>query len=90
MHKEISNLIENDTIFQNNKLFADTFNKYFCDIVEDISFPKDPCLEDQTSNLCADRVKASIKIYKDHPSIIFIENKISSMNNPKFSFHFVV
>ena len=53
------------------------------------SIPKDPCFEDQTSNLRADRVKASIKKYKDHLSIIGIKDKISSINNPKFIFNFV-
>ena len=53
------------------------------------SIPKDPCFEDQTSNLRADRVKASIEKYKDHLSIICIKDKISSINNPKFIFNFV-
>ena len=53
------------------------------------SIPKDLCFEGETSNLRADRVKASIEKYKDHLSIIYIEDKISSTNNPKFIFNFV-
>ena len=48
----------------------------------------DPCSEDQFSNLHADRIKASIKKYRNYPSKICIKDKISS-NNPKFSFNFV-
>ena len=40
-HKEISNLVENETITQNNKLIADTFNKYFCNVVKHLSLSKD-------------------------------------------------
>ena len=32
-HKEIINLVQNETFFQNDKLIANTFNKYFCNIV---------------------------------------------------------
>ena len=85
----VINLLENETIFQNDKLIVDTFNKDFCNIVKKLSIPKDPCFEDQTSNIFTDRVKASIKKYKDHPSIICIKDKISSINNSKFSFNFV-
>ena len=53
------------------------------------SIPKDLCFEGETSNLRADRVKASIEKYKDHLSIICIKDKISSTNNPKFIFNFV-
>ena len=59
--KEIINLVENKTIFQNDKLVVDTFNKYFCIFFKKLSIPKDLCFEDQTSNLRADSVKASIK-----------------------------
>ena len=33
-HKKIINLVENEMNFQNDKLIADTFNKYFCIIVK--------------------------------------------------------
>ena len=54
-------------------------------LLKKLSVPKECFSEDQPSNLHADRVKVSIKKYKDHPSIICIKDKISS-NNPKFSF----
>ena len=41
-HKEISNLVENETITQNNKLIDDTFKKYFCNIAKHLSLLKDP------------------------------------------------
>ena len=68
--------MENQTVLQNNKLAADTFNEYFCYIVKNLYIPKRPCFEDQTSNLCGDRLKASIEKYKDHPSIICINSQI--------------
>ena len=46
MHKEIINLVENETDFQNGKLTADTFNTYLCHIVKRISIPKDHYSED--------------------------------------------
>ena len=52
-HKEIINLVENETIFQNDSLIADTFNKYFFNIVKKIIYSKDLCSEDQFSNLRA-------------------------------------
>ena len=88
-HKEIFSLIEKETILQNDKLIADTFHKYFSNIVKNIFIPKDPCFEDETTNLCAYRVKAFIKKYKHHPNINFIKDKISNMNNPNFSFNCV-
>ena len=45
-HKEIINLVENETDFQNGKLTTDTFNTYFCPIVKRISIPKDHYFED--------------------------------------------
>ena len=37
MHKEIINFIENEEILTNDKDIADTFNKYFCNRVKQIS-----------------------------------------------------
>ena len=73
--------MENETILQNDKLNADTFKVDFCNIVKNISIPKDPCFEDQTSNLCADRVKASIEKYKYHPSIICIKDTLKAFDD---------
>ena len=44
-HKEIINLVEDETIFQNDKLIVSTFNKYFCNILKKLSIPKDPVLK---------------------------------------------
>ena len=78
-HKEIINLIEYETIFQNNKLTANTFNKYFRNIIEKLSVPKDPCSDEQFLNFHADRVNAYIEKYKDHPSIICIQVIIQNL-----------
>ena len=64
-------------------------NRYFCNIVKNLSIPKYLSIEDQTSHLSADSEKVSNEKYKDHSSIICIKNKISSMNNPTFSHNFV-
>ena len=40
--KEIVNLVKNETIFQNNKLIANIFNKYFCNIVKKTICSKRP------------------------------------------------
>ena len=61
--KEIDNLVENETILQNNKSITDIFNKYFCNIAKNLSISKDPCFEDQHLNFCVDRVKAAIEKY---------------------------
>ena len=58
----------------------------FVILLKNLSVPKDRYSEDQFSNLRADRVKASVKKYKDHPSIICIKDKISS-NYPKLNFN---
>ena len=51
-----------------------------------LSIPKDACFENQSSTLCADKIKASIEKCKNHPSIICIKDKVSSVNNPNLSF----
>ena len=64
-------------------------NRYFCNIVKNLSFPKYASIEDQTSNLSADSEKVYVEKYKDHSSTICIKNKIASTNNPTFSYNFV-
>ena len=68
-------------VLQSEKLITGTFNNYFCNIVKNLSITKYSYFENQTSNLCADRVNCSIKKYKGHPRIICTKDKISSMNN---------
>ena len=79
-------MVENERILQNHKLIANTFNKYFCFIVKNISIPRSLSIEEQTPNSC---VKTSINKYKDHQSTDFVNNKILNISNPKFSFNFV-
>ena len=82
-------LLENGTVLQNGNLIADTFNNCFCDIIKNLSIPKDSYFKEQTSNLYVNRVKGSIEKYKDHPSTVCLIDKILNTNNPKFSFNFV-
>ena len=69
---EFKVFIKNERILQNNKLIANTFINYFCNIK---NMPKDLYFEEQTSNVCVDRTKASIEKCKDHPSIGYIKEK---------------
>ena len=85
-HKEIINLAGNEKFFQKAKLIAILSTSTSVTLLKKLYIPKDPCSEDQFSNLRADRVIAFIGKYNDHPSIICIKDKISS-NNPKFSFN---
>lgn len=60
-HKEIVNLVENETILQNDKSVAGTFYNYFRNIFKNLSFPIGPCFEEQTSNLCLDKIKTCVE-----------------------------
>ena len=79
-------MVKKETTPQKNKLIADTFNSYFFYTVKYLSIPMGLSTVEQTSNSYIDRVKASIKNYKDHLSAICIKKKILDMNNPVFSF----
>lgn len=46
-HEKITYFVENETILQKDKLIADIFNNYFCNIVKNLSIPKDPSFEDR-------------------------------------------
>lgn len=77
-------MVENETILQNDKLIADSFNNCFCNIVKNQSVPKDPFFEEQTSNLFEDEVKA-LKIQRTSKHSLH-QNKILNTNNLKFTF----
>lgn len=78
-------MVENETILQNDKLIADSFNNCFCNIVKNQSVPKDPFFEEQTSNLFEDEVKA-LKIQRTSKHSLH-QNKILNTNNLKFTFN---
>ena len=52
--------------------------RLLCSIVKKLSLPEN-----------ADPAKLELEKCKDHPCITSIKNKMTSMDNPKFSFRFV-
>ena len=71
--ERVQSFHKNERILQNNKQIANTFINYFCNIK---NMPKDLYFEEQTSNVCVGRTKASIEKCKDHPSVGYIKEKI--------------
>ena len=67
-------LIEED-IIQDNKEIANVFNEYFTNIVEDLRIPQYNNTFDET-NIIEDPLLACFEKFKDHPSILTIQNRI--------------
>ena len=88
-HRETINLIDNEVTLSNDEEIAETFNKYFCNIAKNLSLPENPSIKEPSVELFTDPVILALEKYKDHPSITSIKNKMTSMDNPKFSFRFV-
>ena len=88
-HRETINLIDNEITLSNDEEIAETFNKYFCNIAKNISLPESPSIKEPSVEIFTDPVILALEKYKDHPSITSIKCKITSMDNPKFSFRFV-
>ena len=67
--------------------------EYFANIkinnIADISLPESPSIKEPSVEIFTDPVILALEKYKDHPSITSIKCKITSMDNPKFSFRFV-
>ena len=82
-------MIDNEVTLSNDEEIAETFNKYFCNIAKNISLPESPSIKEPSAELFTDPVILALEKYKDHPSITSIKNKMTSMDNPKFSFRFV-
>ena len=85
-HRETINLIDNEVTLSNDEEIAETFNKYFCNIAKNLSLPESPSIKEPSVELFTDPVILAFGKYKDHPSITSIKNKMTSMDNPKFSF----
>ena len=88
-HRETINLIESEIISSNDEEIAEAFNKYFCNIAKNISLTENPSIKEPSAELFTDPVILALEKYKDHPSITSIKSKMTSMDNPKFSFRFV-
>ena len=54
-----------------------------------LSLPESPSIKEPSDELFTDSVILALEKYKDHPSITSIKNKMTSMDNSKFSFRFV-
>ena len=83
-HREKITLIEQTNIITNDKLIAESFNKFFSNIVKNLNIPP---LEEYIGNTddTEDPVLKAIRKYKNHPSINMIRNNIPE--NLSFSFH---
>ena len=68
---------------------AETFNKYFCNIAKNLSLSESPSIREPSVKLFTDPVILALEKYKDHPSIRSIKNKMTKMNNRRFSFRFL-
>ena len=82
-------MIDIEVTLSNNEEFAETFNKYFCNIAKNLSLAGSSSIKEPSVELFTDFVILASEKYKDHPSIISIKNKMTRMDNPKFSFSFV-
>ena len=82
-------MIDNEVTLSNDEEIAETFNKYFCNIAKNLSLPESPSIKEPSVELFTDPVILALEKYKDHPSITSIKNKMTSMDNSKFSFRFV-
>ena len=88
-HIETISLIDNGVTLSNDEEIIKTFSKYFCNIAKNLSVPKNCSIKKLSVELFTDPVILALKKSKDHLSITSINNKMTSMDNPKFSFRFV-
>ena len=79
-NRETINLFDNGVTLAKDK---EIFNKYFCNIAKNLSLLENPF------ELFTDPAIIALEQYIDHGSITSIKNKMTSMDNPKFSFSFV-
>ena len=79
-NRETINLFDNGVTLAKDK---EIFNKYFCNIAKNLSLLENPF------ELFTDPAIIALEQYIDHGSITSIKNKMTSMDNPKFSFRFV-
>ena len=91
-HKETISLVENDAVFSNNQVVADTCNNHFNNIVKNFltltnkTFPKKK-MKDLNVNLL-DPMEAAILKYKNHPSLNVVRDKLSRLDNSNFHFKY--
>ena len=88
-NKDTINIMDNGVTISYEKEFAEIFNKYFCNIPKNLSLAESPSSKEPSVELFTNPIKVILKKYKDYRRIASINNKMASMNNPKFSFGFV-
>ena len=76
-------LVNDDNIISNDEEVAETFNTFFIDSVESLDITENKVLLNDTGDL-KDPVKIALKKFESHPSIIYINEKVTVEN--KFSF----
>ena len=82
-------MIDNWVTLTNDEEIAATFNKIFGNIVQNFTLPANLSIKEPSIELFTDSVKLSLDKYKEHSRITSIKNKMSDMDNPKFSFRLV-
>ena len=84
-HQETINLVENNTVLNNDQVFADTCNNCFNNIIKNLlsltnkNFPKKKQMD-------LDPIEVAILKYNNYVSLNAIRGKISILDNPRFSF----
>ena len=76
-------LIENGEVVADDKLNAESFNKFFIDAVSSLAIEENRALLDDADDL-SDPVRRAIKKFSHHPSIIDIKKNVSITT--RFSF----
>ena len=77
------NIVENDEILSTDKEISEAFNNYFSDAVKSLSLQ---CDSEHLSDVFdeTDPIKITIKKFKNHPSIININQNIPEASNFEF------
>ena len=76
-------------MLSNDEEIAETFNKYFCSIAKNLSLPENTSIKEPSIEFFTDPVILALEKCNNYPSPTSIKNKMTSMDNPKFSFRFV-
>ena len=77
------NLVENDAILSTYKEFAEAFNNYYSNAVKSLNLQCDSEHLSDVSNEI-DPIERAIKKFKNHPSIININQNIPKPTNFEF------
>ena len=72
-------MTDNGVNLSNDDEIAETLNIYFCNIAKSLSLLENPSIQEPSTELFNDPVKLPF----------LHQNKMTSMDNPKFSFRFV-